>query len=137
MKYEIEVISPVHVGSGGGISPIEYVLEDKFYRADMDGLFADERFESDRFIEDAKVGALYLGRFDSELAKEHVRYALDISQPTRTNLQGLIGKRSSEVREFIKTKDDAYIPGSSVKGAIRTAILWWVLKNDRQLLEKA
>lgn len=137
MKYEIEVISPVHVGSGGGISPIEYVLEDKFYRADMDGLFADERFESDRFIEDAKVGALYLGRFDSELAKEHVRYALDISHSTRTNLQGLIGKRSSEVREFIKTKDDAYIPGSSVKGAIRTAILWYVLKNDRQLLEKA
>ena len=137
MKYEIEVISPVHIGSGDTISPIEYVVGDKFYRADMDRLFEDERFDTEGFIEDAKAGALYLGAFNSELAKEHVRYALDISQSTRRNLLELIGRRSSEVREYIKTKDDAYIPGSSIKGAIRTAILWWVLKSDRQLLEKA
>ncbi len=135
MKYEIEVISPVHIGSGGAISPIEYVVEDNFYRADMDRIFEDERFDTNRFIEGAKGGALYLGRFASELAKEHVRYALDISHSTKTNLQGLIGSRSSTVREFIKTKDDAYIPGSSIKGAIRTAILWWALKNNRVLFE--
>jgi CRISPR type III-A-associated RAMP protein Csm5 len=136
MKYEIEVISPVHIGSGGTISPIEYVVEDNFYRVDMDKIFGDEQFETDRFIEDAKKGTFYLGKFAPELAKEHVRYTLDISHPTRTNLQGLIGSKSSEVREFIKTKDDAYIPGTSIKGAIRTAILWWVLKNDRMLFEK-
>ena len=130
MKYEIEVISPVHIGSGGTLSPIEYAVEDKFYRADMDRLFEDERFDTDGFIEDAKAGALYLGRSAPELVKVHVRYALDISQSTRRNLLELIGRRSSEVREYIKTKDDAYIPGSSIKGAIRTAILWWVLKNN-------
>lgn len=130
MKYEIEVISPIHIGSGGTISPIEYAIEDKFYRADMDRIFEDERFDTDKFIEGAKGGALYLGRFSPELAKEHVRYALDISQSTKTSIQELIGSRSSEVREYIKTKDEAYIPGSSIKGAIRTAILWWVLKND-------
>jgi CRISPR-associated protein Csm5 len=137
MKYEIEVISPLHIGSGGTISPIEYVVEDNFYRADMDRLFEDERFDTDRFIEGAKGGALYLGRFAPELAKEHVRYALDISQSTRTNLQGLIDRPSSEVREYIKTKDDVYIPGSSLKGAIRTAILWWVLKNDADRFDRA
>ena len=130
MKYEIEVISPLHIGNGGTISPIEYVVGDKFYRADMDRLFEDERFDTEGFIEDTKAGSLYLGRFAHELAKVHVRYALDISQSTRRNLLELIGRRSSEVREYIKTKDDAYIPGSSIKGAIRTAILWWVLKNN-------
>jgi len=130
MKYEIEVISPVHIGSGGTLSPIEYAVEDKFYRVDMDRLFEDERFDTDGFVEDAKAGALYLGRSAPELAKVHVRYALDISQSTRRNLLELIGRRSSEVREYIKTKDAAYIPGSSIKGAIRTAILWWVLKNN-------
>jgi len=130
MKYEIEVISPVHIGSGGTLSPIEYAVEDNFYRVDMDGLFEDERFDTDGFIEDAKAGALYLGRSAPELVKVHVRYALDISQSTRRNLLELIGRRSSEVREHIKTKDEAYIPGSSIKGAIRTAILWWVLKNN-------
>jgi hypothetical protein len=35
-QYEIEVISPVHIGSGGvTINPIEYVVEDKFYRVDF------------------------------------------------------------------------------------------------------
>ena len=139
MKYEIEVISPVHIGSGGTISPIEYVVEDNFYRVDMDRLFEDERFDTDGFIEDAKAGAFYLGRFAPGVAKEHVRYALDISESARTNLQGLIGRlsRSSEVREHIKTKDEAYIPGSSIKGAIRTAILWWVLKNDADRFDRA
>jgi len=139
MRYEIEVISPVHIGSGGTISPIEYVVEDNFYRADMDRLFEDERFDTDGFIEDAKAGAFYLGRFAPGVAKEHVRYALDISESARTNLQQLIGRlsRSSEVREHIKTKDEAYIPGSSVKGAIRTAILWWVLKNDADRFDRA
>ena len=139
MRYEIEVISPVHIGSGGTISPIEYVVEDNFYRVDMDRLFEDERFDTDGFIEDAKAGAFYLGRFAPGVAKEHVRYALDISESARTNLQQLIGRlsRSSEVREHIKTKDEAYIPGSSVKGAIRTAILWWVLKNDADRFDRA
>ena len=34
-QYEIEVISPVHIGSGVTISPIEYVVEDKFYRVEF------------------------------------------------------------------------------------------------------
>ena len=137
MKYEIEVISPLHIGNGGTISPIEYVVGDKFYRVDMDRLFEDERFDTEGFIEDTKAGSLYLGRFAHELAKEHVRYALDISQSTRTNLQELIDSQSSEVREHIKTKDDVYIPGSSLKGAIRTVILWWVLKNNPDKFNRA
>jgi CRISPR-associated protein Csm5 len=137
MEYELEVISPVHIGSGSTISPIEYVVEDNFYRVNMDGLFEDDGFDTDGFIEDAKAGAFYLGRFASELAKEHVRYALDISQSARTKLHELIGSRSSEVREHIKTNDFVYIPGSSIKGAIRTAILWWVLKNDPDKFNRA
>lgn len=139
MKYEIEVISPVHIGSGGKISPIEYVVADKFYRTDMDQLFEDKEFkiEIERFIEIAKSGALYLGDFSPTLAKEHVRYALDISESMKTNLQKLTRERRSiEVRGCIKTNDDAYIPGSTLKGSIRTAILWWVLKNDSELFGK-
>ena len=98
MRYEIEVISPVHIGSGRTINPIEYVIEDKFYRADMDGLFEDGEFDADGFIASARAGGLYLGRFAPGVAKKHVRYALEISESARTNLQGLIGSRSSEVR---------------------------------------
>jgi CRISPR-associated protein Csm5 len=137
MRYTLEVLSPLHVGSGNTISPLEYALADKFYRADMDKLFEDERFNTDKFIEGAKRGTLYLGRFAPELAKEHVRYALDIADSTKTSLQGLIGSPSSDVREYIKTKEEVYIPGSSIKGAIRTAILWWVLKTNPDKFNRA
>lgn len=137
MKYTLEVLSPLHIGSGESINPIEYSLADEFYRADMNRMFEDPRFNSDQFIKGAKGGALYLGNFAPELAKEHLRYALEISQSAKTNLQGMIGRPGSEVREYIKTKDEAFIPGSSIKGAIRTAILWWVLKNDANKLYKA
>ncbi|MDI6860371.1 MAG: type III-A CRISPR-associated RAMP protein Csm5, partial [Methanocellales archaeon] len=48
-----------------------------------------------------------------------------------------IGSPGGEVLEFIKTRDMAYIPGSSIKGAIRTAILWWVLRNDPSTFDRA
>ena len=136
MKYELEVISPVHIGSGSTISPIEYVVEDNFYRVDMDGLFEDDGFDTDGFIEDAKAGAFYLGRFDSKLAKEHVKYGLDVSNSVKNDLYKLGYQPSGGIREFIKTGDLPYIPGSSMKGAIRTAILWKAL-NDPRILEDA
>jgi CRISPR-associated protein Csm5 len=137
MKYTLETISPVHIGTGDIISPIEYVIDDKFYRVDMDELFKDKVFDNDKFIESAKGGQLYLGDFAPDLGKKHVRYLVDIFPSTKNSLQKSIGGRSSEVREFIKTGDALYIPGSSIKGAIRTAILWWVLKNDPSKFEKA
>ena len=137
MKYEIEVVSPVHIGSGDTISPIEYVVGDKFYRADMDRLFEDERFDREGFIEDAKAGSLYLGEFNSELAKEHVRYGLDIPISVKNDLCKIVYFPSGEIREFIKTKDLPYIPGSSIKGAVRTAILWKALTKDLRILEDA
>lgn len=133
MKYEVEVISPVHVGSGGTISPIEYAIEDKFYRADMDRLFEDERFDTDGFIKGAKGGALYLGDLKHELTREQVRYGLDISISVKNELCKSVYLPTGEIREFIKTRDLPYIPGSSIKGALRTAILWKALKDPRIL----
>ena len=137
MRWNLEVISPLHIGSGGVISPIEYEVADRFYRADMDKVFEDNRFDSQRFITVSKGEALYLGEFAPGLAMEHVRYALDISHSTKETLMRLIRSRSSEVREYIKTGDEAYIPGSSIKGAMRTAILWWVLKNEEDKFSRA
>ena len=132
MKYKLEVLSPVHIGSGFNISPVEYVADDKFYRIDMDSLFKDEKFNIDDFIENAKFGSFYLGKFYGDIAKSHKRYVLEISNSAKKSLTD----KKSEVREFIKTGNGVYIPGSSIKGALRTAILWYILKNDRELYSK-
>ncbi|OYT33598.1 MAG: type III-A CRISPR-associated RAMP protein Csm5, partial [Candidatus Aenigmarchaeota archaeon ex4484_52] len=41
-----------------------------------------------------------------------------------------IFKHKNEIREQIKTKNIPYIPGTSIKGAIRTALLWYYAKNN-------
>jgi len=129
-KYELEVLSPLHVGSGDLITPLEYVVvDDKFYRVDMSAVFRDEEFNVEAFME--AVGRdeerLRFSDFSSpELGKRYERYALALSAATGKDLES----RAGDVREFIKTKERPYVPGSSIKGAIRTAMLWNALKED-------
>lgn len=129
MKYKIEILSPVHIGNGGKISPIEYVVDDKFNRIDMDELFRDKDFNINGFIDDAKFGSFYLGERYGNIAKKHVMYSLDMSRDATKYLM----IKKSEIQEFIKTGGNPYIPGSSIKGAIRTAIMWYALKKNNEL----
>lgn len=124
-KYKVEIISPVHIGSGDKISPIEYILEDKFYRINMDSLFEDKDFPREEFIEKAKT-QIYLGDFYSQ-AKKHKSYYLEICEELKRR------KIIKEVLEFIKSGGKVFIPGSSLKGAIRTAIIYYAIKNKEEI----
>ena len=44
--------------------------------------------------------------------------------------QGFDETKDHDKREQIKTNDIPYIPGSSIKGAVRTAILWKHLREN-------
>ncbi|MEM2583009.1 MAG: type III-A CRISPR-associated RAMP protein Csm5 [Candidatus Thermoplasmatota archaeon] len=129
MKYEVEVISPLHVGSGEEISPLEYTVDEKFYRIDSDSLFKDEKFDIDGFVDDIKLGLIDIEKY-KDLAKKHIKYAIEISNSARKNI------KRKDVLEFIKTGGRIYVPGSSIKGAIRTAFLWYILKKKKELYEK-
>lgn len=129
MKYKIEILSPVHIGSGEEISPMEYVIDEKFHRIDMEALFRDNDFNADDFIENSKFGSFYLGEFYADTGKRHILYTESISKDAKDYI---INKKAS-IREFINTSGRVYIPGSSIKGAIRTAIMWYALKNDNEL----
>lgn len=124
--YRIEVLSPLHIGNGNKVSPIEYLLDEKFYRIDMDSLFKDESFPVNEFIEKANE-YFYLGNFYPNIAKQHKKYSLEISEKLKKE------KKIKEIYEFVKSGGRVYIPGSSIKGAIRTALLYHAIKNDEWL----
>lgn len=125
MKLELKTVTPVHIGTGdkyGGaeiyrsgagyvrtsISDIAYHLEGKAYEEFLSGL------EEPGFLLDE-----FLSRHPGVKPKE--RYLL--KSPEKAI--------SDEVRECIKTGFDIpYIPGSSLKGAIRTALIWQACKDD-------
>jgi|GEM_PF-872573 len=127
---EIDTLSPVHIGNGEEIPPIEYIVEgDSFYRINMDGVFRDkDRFNRQKFlgfVEDAVSTAktAYFGNFDRDLAKAHQRYKLKMAVGVDENYP-------PPIKEFIKTSNRFYIPGSSIKGAILSALYWYLLKES-------
>lgn len=44
------------------------------------------------------------------------------------------GSISGEIQKMIHSEGRPYIPGSSIKGMLRTALAYWYLKNDKDIL---
>lgn len=131
LRLEITGVSPVFIGSGDLYSQLDYIVENqKVHLLNFNSLLGDiplnliddltknilDNFSNNRWEGDVKT---FLEEYDLDW-KKHVKQSHD--------LIGEIGK--NELHQFIKTSDRLYIPGSSVKGAIRTCILFSILKNN-------
>ncbi len=120
----LKTLTPVHIGSGDTINKLDYFIEgDRFYRVNMDSLFADPDFAShrDKFLESAPGGQPIDQLVPKPLLKGHIRYSIPI-HPSARNTNHI------EVRLFIKSAGRVYIPGSSLKGAILSALVYEILK---------
>lgn len=130
MNAELEVLSPVHIGNGHVISPVEYVVHDEFSRIDMNSFFKDSLVDMDEYIKCVEEFQSY-NKFRYKFNKKHYLYTLPVGKIVAEELFG------REINEYIKTGGKAYVPGSSIKGSIRTAILYNVLKNDKNKFQNA
>lgn len=116
-EYELEFITPVHIGTGRKLYPLEYVVDkNRLVAVDMDRLLVDEGFLR-LGITPAEIsrGRFNLGEKYPQ-AKDFPRYALAADAATCRLLQ----ERKGEVQELISDAAGWYIPGSSLKGALRT-----------------
>ncbi len=128
-RVKLKVLSPIHIGSGETLTRLDYYFDNtgKFCRVNLDSLFADPDFadQRDKFLEAAPNGERIDKLVPLPLLEKHQRYRLPAS---KTALQ--FGKdRSVEVKACIKSAGRVYIPGSSVKGAILSALIWKVLSD--------
>ena len=128
MKAKIRVLNPVHIGSGQSISPTGYFIDkDKghFNFLKMETLFQDPDFSpyQEEFIREAGLSR-YIGNIvrDHNLLKRHVLYSIPASPQARSS-------NPTEVKEFIKSAGRPYIPGSSLKGSIISALFYYALKE--------
>lgn len=126
MKLKIEVLTPVHISSGSEISPSGYYIDPKstlLNVVNMDGLLADPAFRKyeQEFINNASRSR-YLGAIikDHNLLSRHVLYSL----PTTAEFRAA---NTINIKAFIKSAGRVYIPGSSIKGAIISALLYQAL----------
>ncbi len=125
----LEVLTPTHVGSGEKYSAIDFVVKgDRVVFIDSMKFFEEiERKGLDAVEVARKIGSGVgsVGDYIRDLSNIKMREVSLIGSPSR----------KKEILMHTKSRGKPYIPGSSVKGAIRTAILWKEVKENRSLLE--
>jgi|GEM_PF-2313668 len=148
-KMCITPLTPIHIGSGEELMPGEYfVFQDngryKLYRIDM-GYLASKLTDKSRdnlcnmiakdpikWVDDA-------ARKDSlvELIRKYAWFYAVVNNDVADGVRERWGKNDSmlAIKTLQRTGQDPIIPGSSIKGAIRTALLWSLVKKPLELPE--
>ncbi|ANF21775.1 type III-A CRISPR-associated RAMP protein Csm5 [Thermococcus piezophilus] len=127
----LKVLSPLHIGTGNELTPVDiYPRENIIHVLDTERLVNDlmnlgvELNEILALLKnppgDAYIWKGYIEEFHLD-PSDYSIYTLKI--------HGKIGRKSMQIKEFIKLNGRPYIPGSSLKGAIRTAVLYKALKE--------
>ena len=131
-KYALQILTPVHIGSGEALNQINgCYLNGRWYHIDLDKVLAHPSTD--------------LNALTSDMADRNFRWQRHLQQHTtdlsELSAYSLVCPQSPEeveIREAIKSVGDRpYIPGSTLKGAIRTALLGEVLSADDDIYYKS
>ena len=123
---KLKALTPIHIGSGHELSRLDYFLDSgRFSVVDTESLFRDPDFSAvrDAFLQSAAGGEPIAKLVPVPLLKKHTSYRIGVSPSARTEME----RSPTQVKTFTKSAGRVYIPGSSVKGAILSALCWRVL----------
>ena len=134
----VKTITPVFIGNGRSYFANEFVtgkakLKDKkvniIKRIDVIEYYKDLTDDKkDKFIENLSNQNFKLEQYDSKVKNKYRRY----NALCKFSLTDKNGYKNipNEIAEGIKTNDKFFIPGSSLKGAIRTGLLYNLINAD-------
>lgn len=131
-KYLLQTITPVHIGSGEVFNHIDGCYDNgRWYHIDLDKVLTHPSTD---------INAL-----TSEMSRREFRWQTYLSRhnldPAELSNYSLICTQSPEttdIREAIKSVGyRPYIPGSTIKGALRTALLAGFIDRDDNLFENS
>jgi CRISPR-associated protein Csm5 len=129
VKYELKTITPIHIGTGERLSQIDGFYDNgRWHRIDIDAvLAASPESELNRLtIAMGQRGFQWQKYLPTD--QPFARYVLPCPEEPQ----------ETEIREAIKNAfSRPMIPGSSIKGAIRTALLWDLISGDNQEAQEA
>jgi CRISPR-associated protein Csm5 len=116
-KLILETISPIHIGSGERYSSAEFLsIGNTIHRMDINKIYKllreKERDDFVEYLEDQQF------RLDDFLRGKNI----PITESRLYSLEKK-GQIPRDIKEHIKTGITGYLPGSSLKGAIKTAVL--------------
>ena len=131
-KIHCEILSPIHIGSGKEINPLEYIIRDGWlYKISLEKFVFDMdaagRAEFEAVIEMGDLIKLRKFMADHINIERDTVYAVEVSSA----IERIYGEKFGDIRNrlltkpFLRTQNETtpLIPGSSFKGAVRTAII--------------
>ena len=130
--YQLQVITPVHIGSGETLNQIDGCYANgSWYHIDLD-----------KVLEHPSTN---LNALTSEMADRNFRWQrhlqqhdADLSELSAYSLPCPQSPEEVEIREAIKSVGNRpYIPGSTLKGAIRTALLGEMLSKSNLVYDQS
>lgn len=134
-SLKCEPITPIHIGSGEEVEAYEYVIGQKFYKIDLNKLLDSlppEKQEivlkmlEENIISYRNFLKKELFERNPSLLSQVSSYSISISKKVSQIYQAASDKPESllPIKLFQRSLNHPFVPGSSIKGAIRTAILF-------------
>ncbi len=126
MKYKITLKTPVHIGSGEKLSSIDSMpLGDRYAVIDIAKILEEIKNNSKALNEFEKLG------FRFKIKDFLNNYKINPNEAIKYTLYNSQHLRPWEINEMVKTGfGNPLIPGTSLKGALRTVIFWHLFKNS-------
>ena len=131
-NYQLEIVTPVHIGSGETLNHIDgYYANGQWYYIDLERVLAHPSA-------DLNALASEMGKRDFRWERHLRQQNIELAEVSVYSLSCPQSPEDVEIREAIKgIHDQPFIPGSTLKGAIRTALLGEILSVSDNVYEKS
>ena len=136
-KLNITALTPILIGDeeGKNLSPTtDFVVKGGkaliINQNKLESLLSEDMEILDEYVRSVKDGSFDLENFINN------KLDADIDELTssKIKIEGYLGK--NEVKSFINSVGKPFIPGSTIKGAVRTAIIYDYILNDKVQITK-
>ena len=144
-KYNVKLIplTDIYIGSGKDIEAYEYTVKDKYmYRIDMSEVFYkmndSEKENFYKILQENNFFNIRSWIYNNYKEKWGYIYKEKVSSDFEKYYKEKLDDKSQEnsqlsISEFIGYNNKKYIPGSSIKGALRTAFIYSdFLENEKK-----
>lgn len=142
-RMNLKILSPVHIGSGQELDPLEYFVKDRFfYRLNMTSFLQDlpDRLKQNFYQAVNAANPINLRRFiaDNIDLDKYTLFLADASESFVQAYERNLNNPRNQLLVNLMTRTGAshypYLPGSSIKGAIRTAVISCLAKQKNTRL---
>jgi len=146
-KIKAEILTPVHIGDGTELEPLEYVIKDKFYKVNLEewlSALSSEKAEEFKRLTGREYAQKNILTSLRQFVKDNIdvdrytEWSVDVSEAVKKRYEERFNAPENQLpmSPFIRTGNRPYLPGSSIKGAIRTAYLNFLRRKTLELNEK-